>query len=110
MALGEATGSRRNTYTPHEGDWTGEEKEDDEADTRPVGKTERETRGSVYPVGWGGLRACWQVIPGWRLRGLATRRDLRGFGLVRRWRCFEVRDLEVRISTTSTDIEFNGLT
>lgn len=54
MAPGEATAPRRNTYTPHEGDWTGEEKQDDEADTRPVGKTEKkETRGSVYPV-WDG--------------------------------------------------------
>lgn len=95
---------------PMKGTGLGKKKEDDEADTRPVGKTERETRGSVYPVGWGGLRACCQVIPGWRLRGLATRRDSRRFGLARRWRCFEVRDLEVKISTTSTDIEFNGPT
>jgi len=38
---------------PMKGTGLGKKKEDDEADTRPVGKTERETRGSVYPV-WDG--------------------------------------------------------
>lgn len=58
MALGEATATRRNTYTPHEGDWTGEEKKRTMRRIRDLWVRPRERPGGAFILCGMGRVAC----------------------------------------------------